>query len=428
MLCVFHNTLVKIALLLHLYQPPTQEEEVFRKIFTQSYQPLLKFLKSKKNVFLTLNIPLSLLEQMDFYGYKDWLADLKELYRSERVELTGTCAYHPLMTKLSSFDIEKQVITNEYGLGYYFGNSMGFEGEPGIIAKNIKGFFPPECAVNEEVLRAVFNLSYEWVLVDQTAFEGGLESIVPNSYYTFDDTELKIIPRDKSLSDAISFTRNNEAAEVIKSITDREGCHIIALDAETFGHHNVDGFYLLESLVEQVTKKGGIFKTISQVIPFLEERKVSKVKESTWGASFQDMSEDRPYPFWAGNELQAALYELEGVLSKYANGYDSALDFTSFDVSTGPLWAFNSTSGFPENIKNYLGVSLSNMKFQHSDKFWWASRKQILGNPSLYHPLFIRKALIYAEDALRYSANLGNAKEAKKIEGLIIKIRNMLES
>lgn len=422
---------MKIALLLHIYQPPTQEEEVFRKIYTQSYQPLLKFLKSKKNVSLTLNVPLSLLEQMDSYGYKEWLADLKDLYRSERVELTGSCAYHPLMPKLSAGDIEKQIITNEYGLGYFFGNSTGFEGEPGIIAKNIKGFFPPECAVSDEVLRSVSDLNYEWVLVDQTAFEGGADSIVPNSYYTFDTTELKVIPRDKNLSDALSFSRNNDVAAVIRSITDGEGCHIIALDAETFGHHNIDGFYLLEELAEQVAKKGGFFKTISHIIPFLEERKITKVKESTWGASFQDMSENRLYPFWSGNELQGALYELEGILSKYANSYEDAVDFASFDVSTGPLWRFNSTAEFPANLKNYLGVSLSNMKFQHSDKYWWASKKQILGNPSLYHPLFIKKALSYAEDVLKYSENVGTAKEMKeikKIEGLINKIRNMLES
>lgn len=54
-----------ISLLLHIYQPPTQHSFVLKEIANTCYSPLLKLLKSKKNIQLTFNIPLSLLEWLE---------------------------------------------------------------------------------------------------------------------------------------------------------------------------------------------------------------------------------------------------------------------------------------------------------------------------------------------------------------------------
>ena len=132
---------MNIGFLFHLYQPIIQEEVTFRKVAGESYLPLVKFLKDKKYLKVTLNTPLSLLEQMDKYGYNEWLSDVKTLVESGRVELVGSGAYHPLLTKIPVDIAERQVILNEFGLGYYFGRRTGFEGESAVLVKNLNGFF-----------------------------------------------------------------------------------------------------------------------------------------------------------------------------------------------------------------------------------------------------------------------------------------------
>ena len=144
----------RLAFLLHIYQPPTQHEDVLKNIATSCYIPLLRTIKNKR-IPITLNIPLSLLEQMDRYGYKEWLADLKTLVEAEKVELVGSGAYHPLFSKIPTDFAEKQIILNEYALGYYFGKRGGFDGDPSIMIPNLEGFFSPELAVSMDVLKII---------------------------------------------------------------------------------------------------------------------------------------------------------------------------------------------------------------------------------------------------------------------------------
>ena len=144
---------MKIVFLLHLYQPSIQVEAEFNTICTQVYFPLIKYIKNKKNFSAVLSIPLSLIEQMDRYGHKSWIEDVKILFENERIELTGGAAYHPLLTKIPEIFVEKQIVLNEYGLGYYLGRKSGFEGEASIMIKNLDGFFPPELALNFDFVK-----------------------------------------------------------------------------------------------------------------------------------------------------------------------------------------------------------------------------------------------------------------------------------
>jgi len=183
---------VKVAIVLHLYQPPTQEEAVFRQVATECYIPLLKFIKNQKNSKFTLNVPLSLLEQMDKYGYNYWLNDLKDMVSSERVEILGSAAYHALLPKVPAQFVEREIVLNEYGLGYYLGARQGFEGEPSIMLKNVSGFFPPELAVSTDLLHTVSSMGYSWMLVDETSIHiEKLNAYVTGNIYNFSDIPTK---------------------------------------------------------------------------------------------------------------------------------------------------------------------------------------------------------------------------------------------
>lgn len=156
---------VKISFLLDLYQPFPQEEHVFRKVTEECYIPLLKFLKIHKGLNFTLNTPLSLLEQMDKYGYSDWLRTLKELYTAEEIDVIGSAAYHPFLTTIPQELVEEQIVLNEYGVGYYLGSHKDFEGNPAIQIRNMRGFLSPEGDINDKLIGVLDDFGYEWVVV-----------------------------------------------------------------------------------------------------------------------------------------------------------------------------------------------------------------------------------------------------------------------
>lgn len=405
---------MKIALVLHLYQPPTQDEAVFRNIFIQCYQPLIKLIKSKKGVSFTLNLPLSLLEQADKYGYHTWLGDLKDLYVSERIEVTGSGAYHPLLTKLEREAAERQIVLNEYGMGYYLGSRTGFEGESAVMTKNIGGFFAPECAVNYDLISLIADMGYDWVLVDQTAVSGAKKAEYEPVYYKIKDLPIKIVPRNKGLSDRLSFFRGSSVDELVRDITSHGELQVLALDGETFGHHNSNGIELLEDMINIITQKGGSFVTVRQLTSFMKEAGLPDVVESTWGASYEDMSSGEPYPYWSGNELQEFLCSLEKMIGALITDVASKLDVSTdaHDSVAQPLWFFEDLPDISQETKNYLKTLFFAMKYEHSDKYWWSSRKPILGNPCLYNKHMVEEALKYADG---FEDMCDDANQKKKI-------------
>jgi len=143
---------VNLAFLLHIYQPPIQESKKVEEITETSYLPLFKTIKNKLNFKITLNIPLSLSYLLHATSADNVVGLIKEMYESEKIELTSTGAYHPLLTKIPDYLIEKEIILNERGLAYYYGKDKGFEGEDALVIQNVNGFFPPEGAINQHVV------------------------------------------------------------------------------------------------------------------------------------------------------------------------------------------------------------------------------------------------------------------------------------
>jgi predicted glycosyl hydrolase (DUF1957 family) len=208
-----------------LYQPVTQERGFFNAIYSSCYYPLLKLIKNKKDFRVTLNTPLSLLQQMDAYGHSDWIELLKDLVSNEKIELMGSAAYHPLLTKIPQQIAEEEIILNEYGLGYYLGRRSGFEGEPSILIKDLNGFFPPELAVNQNLITSLCSLGYKWVIADELAVPKG------PGIYELKEENIKLVIRSRDLSNAISFKRDSDISEIKGMLN---GDKVIVLDGETW--------------------------------------------------------------------------------------------------------------------------------------------------------------------------------------------------
>lgn len=372
---------MKVSFLFHLYQPSFQTEAVFRDIFNKSYNPLLKLIKTHKNFKVTLNTPLSLLEQMDKYGYTSWIEDIKDLVNTEQVEITGSAAYHSLLTKIPTEIAEKEIILNEYGLGYYYGRRSGFEGEPSVLIKDLNGLFPPELATNMEVLNILDTMGYKWLLCDETALPQGSS---PNlNYYGFNDLDIKLVVRDRDLSNMISFKRDLNTDDVFAAIKSQQKNHcVIALDGETFGHHFKEGVLWLESLVEQFSMYDIETFLVSELNEEIDDHNLTTIVESTWGASASEMAQGDVYPMWdvPGNAIHKKQWEFIAELAKFAPEIG---EFTSASASyeSIPVWKLG------EETDPILKASKQNVEFLklfNSDQFWWSSNKTLPFGKTLY--------------------------------------------
>ena len=413
---------MKLGFLFHIYQPPLQSDAVVKSIAETSYLPLIKLLKKRREFKLTLNIPLSLLEHLDRLGYLQFINDLKELIKIGQVELVGSGAYHALLTKQPQSLQEEQIILQEYCLGYYFGSRIGFDGEDSVMIKDIRGFFPPEIAINSKLLNVLDDLSYNWVAVDSTAFDPN--SIITDvTVYKTADHNILLVKRNTKLSNSLSFQRDSSTTNFMDGLLDSTSIeHFIALDGETFGHHNKEGLFLLDSLLDDLLAKEVELTTITELISGVEPGQIDAIKESTWGASVEDMANNIPYPMWAtpGNAVHANLWKLLEILS---TNYKNDMEYTLDGYENVPLWSKDFINSIEDPaVKKQLKSFIDFHKLLASDAFWWASNKHLPNNVILSDSAFVNR---YLDAVSAYVSNNESNVTSEEVNEQIAKIREM---
>src|SRR5258708_37058336 len=85
------------SIVLHFYQPPTQELNITKMILDSCYLPLLRMLSEKSGFGLTCNISGTLLVQLQQLGAEEFFDLVKKLIDEKKVEMTTSVMYHPLI-------------------------------------------------------------------------------------------------------------------------------------------------------------------------------------------------------------------------------------------------------------------------------------------------------------------------------------------
>lgn len=363
---------------LHLYQPPTQFPGVLKKIAEESYVPLVSFLERNPKSKVTLNINASLTEQLNRAGFDDVLAGLRRLAEKGQVELTGSAAYHPLLSRIPFSEISRQVRLNEEINRDFFG---------GIYKP--RGFFPPEMAYSKKVGDAVAELGYEWILV-----EDACSSVQPLSFdkvYRLDKLNLAVFFRQRKLSLAIAFNQvqNAEEFEALAKKELKDSDFILtALDGETFGHHHKDGFDILEGLYGKFESV-----TISELVSRYPKGEDNDPMESTWAASREDCRKGLIYPRWdhLGSPLHPKQWELYRLALTVVEGYVHQIP--------SQIMGGKSKDHLTPDQRKWLKARDILDRALHSDQFWWASH-----NPHWYPDMvergadLLRKAILSTPD------------------------------
>ncbi|KKM05887.1 hypothetical protein LCGC14_1749550 [marine sediment metagenome] len=360
------------APLLHIYQPPTQDLKILRKIDKECYKPLFSVLEYHDNAKFCLNINGVLIDMLYEFGLGDTMELLKNLVSERKVEIIGTAKFHPILPLIPKKEVHHQIYLNEVLNKKEFGELW-----------KKKGFFPPELAISANVAKDVHDLGYKWVVMSGIACP--IEWPYDKIYCS--PTGLQLFFRDDILSNKISFN-NITAKGFIKDIKamykdeKRENVNdtylLTAMDGETFGFHikKYEKTFLgktLELVVEEDDVQTIFISDLDQIFPKSKEKIIPR--ESSWSTTSEDILNKIPYPLWKhpDNNIHKFYWKIMNSLNnlmnlidtldlkenwEIENHYNTARWFYDRGLHSCPTWWANAHRGTWSPNLIYKGVEL----------------------------------------------------------------------
>lgn len=287
------------ALVLHFYQPPTQNLSVTGEILTSCYLPVLRALVANPQAKITFNISGSLILQLKELGAEDFFVALKALTDRGQVELLNSPIYHPLMPLTPAASSVRQLQYNREVLLQTCG-------------KEPTGFFPPELAVNEDILREVAK-AYPFAIVDQSSLSSSFDINVCLTTPVYDFEGIKLIASQRMLTEFLRSYPGNLLKEKVQQFVSQcepdGSVFCCATDVEVFGHHYQERLELFGEITKDPEFE---FITCSELVNRTAGIKITKIVPSTWQTSPEQLANHNSYPLWQdpGNQLQKEYFDL----------------------------------------------------------------------------------------------------------------------
>ncbi len=331
---------MKWANFLHFYQPVNQQPDILEAIVAQSYRPIIEGIKKNKGVRLTLNINGALFELLHKYKYHDIIKDIRNLVAEDRIEITGSAKYHALLPLLSDEEIKRQIELNTETLKRFLGNYTP------------NGFFSPEMAYDERLLKIIESLGFKWMILDEISCGGKVGQVDYSQIYKVQGTNLKVFFRDRRLSNLImsAVVRSRDTLlEAMREELKTDHYIVTAMDAETFGHHRPGLEKMLFEIFE--TKEFELIQ-ISDIEKYYKEKKEISPTKATWASSGEDIEKGIQFLSW--NDPENMIHKWQWGLTKLVleEVYSMDKNHTRYGL-----------------VREKMDISLA------SDHFWWASAK-----------------------------------------------------
>lgn len=384
---------------LHFYQPANTEFYNIRKALDKSYWRLIRLMEEHPDLRMTFNVSGCLLERLEEAGEKAFLERLKFLVDKGRVELTGSAYYHGFLPLLPEKEIWRQIKANEKILKKIFGRDF----KP-------KGFFLPEMAYSETVARLVKKAGYDWIILDEIAYNGGTKARPKiNQAYIDAASGLKMIFRHRDYSSAYppdvilpALVNYQKEAKKKNNKENNPEIFLTATDAELYGLRHEDPSAELEKIVKQAGLKTMSLSAYQAKLPKKAEK--IKIYPCSWESLPSEVKSNRPYALWENknNKIQVNLWKLAHLALGLEEKYKAD--------------------------KNYYWYRWHLSRGLASCTFWWASARDFskVFGPYAWSPDDIERGL---EDMIRgvRSLNDKRTKKAKlEAEKLYLKIKKLI--
>ena len=325
---------------LHIYQPPTQTEEIVRKVTDESYRKLVRVLREAPRGKITLNINAVLTEQLARYGLDDVIQGLRELAEQGQIEFTGSAMFHPILPLIPKDEVIRQIKLNSDVNQHYFGEVY----KPA-------GFFPPEMCYSCEVAQTVAELGFRWIIVDELSFKGKIGSVKYDRLYKVEGIDdFLVFFKERPFSAGITYGIYPSAEPFLAALKGRLERHnylLTGTDGEVYGHHRPGQERLLSEVFGREIPKSC---TISELIEHFDQVTTVNPLPSSWSTWEDEMAQGIPYPQWQypGHGLHELQWQLTNMVLQTIK-------------KAPPIMP-----GFPE-ARRLLDEGL------HSCQYWWAS-------------------------------------------------------
>ncbi len=373
--------------LLHLYQPANSDPVVIKEATEKSYNNIVSYLEKYPETKFTLNISGCLVSRWKEMGYNDFIKRIRLLVDAGQIELTGSAFFHPLLPLIPGKEMIHQIDKNNKILKDTFGSSLA-----------LRGFFLPELAYSKEVALSIKEFGFEWIVVDEIAYNGKLGGVDIGKVYYDKNSELKTIFRSRNASNnyAPSFLQDNKK---LKNPLDPV---ITVTDGEIYGLRYVDN----KKIFGKVLKDDNIStKTISEYIDSYRKGKedVSLVACS-WESTEKEIVANKPYIVWydKNNKIHKKIWKLVYL------AYDA---MEKFDKDSNYKWArWHFVRGLASCV------------------FWWSSAKDFshIFGPHAWSPDEIERGLNELIRSVRSLEDEDSKKYKLKAEKLYINIKKMI--
>jgi len=325
---------------LHIYQPPTQTEEIVRKVTNESYRKLVHILEEAPSGKITLNINAVLTEQLIRYGLDDVIQGLRKLAERGQIEFTASAIYHPILPLIPKDEVIRQIKLNTEVNKRLFGEVY-----------NPAGFFPPEMCYSYQVAKIVAEMGFRWIIVDEISFNGKIGSVKYDRLYKLDGLgNLTVFFKERPFSAGITYGKYPSAEPFLEALTGRleeHGYLLSGTDGEVYGHHRPGQERLLADAFSRGTPKTC---TITELIGLFDRVETVSPLPSSWSTWEDEMAQGIPYPQWKypGHEL----HELQWQHTELA---------------------LAAVKGMPVKAPGFAQARKLLDEGLHSCQYWWAS-------------------------------------------------------
>jgi predicted glycosyl hydrolase (DUF1957 family) len=247
-----------------------------------------------------------------------------------------------------------------------------------------------------------------------------VKSYEHDAVFKLKDMDFYAVKRERPLSNLISFKGDSSTQNIFEGFNKLKNNTreiVLAMDAETFGHHNKDGIELLDQIIQYFNDNGITTSTISQIVDDSFPKEIDEVLKSSW--SFHDVIHETPLDLWnkKGNVVHKVLWELVNGFSKEFKGYETHAEVDGLE--TIPVWKEDSLEKVSEDQKKQIQIKLLLLKSQNSDQFWWASKDKV-GEKVLYDKTLIERNFENYDKILESEPN-------EKLSKLLEKARKVVQ-
>lgn len=343
-------------------QPPTQADEVVKRIDNESYNPIFSWLSQHSGLKVSIAINRSLDELLIKNKRTNSLDKLGVAVQFGSVELMGGLAYHPLAPLLVTSKYGKDEIKRQNELNYSF-NKRIFGGlwKP-------RGFYLPEFGYSDDVGKLVKEMGYDYTVTNGLLYAEKNRKPQPfnrivqandlNIFFTSDwSREFAMNRPDKG-----DFDTKRLICDMLNGMSSwfngKAGYTLMGYDIETIGHHQKGyGTHTLELMLQAIRENDMESVLLNELLEMFPERESAEIFPGTQSTSAEDIRNNEFFPLWkhSKNRIHEKIFSLEdyaiNVINETAkiNGNSNIYKIAREDVDKGlyscKSWQANPLAG-----------------------------------------------------------------------------------